>query len=221
MHLLRHRVLGHGLGQHLVGDLAQLLQHLVGQRLGDHTLVLHQVVHRLGVVALAPGFADDVAGRGGVLDHRLQVLGQLVPGRLVDQQFGDRGGLVPAGRVVVLGGLVQAELAVLERADELGRVDDTALQRREDLAAGQQLDVDAERRVDLPGQPGDAHLQALQVGAGLDLLLEPAGHLHAGVAARQGDHAERRVDLVPQLLATAVVEPAVDALEVQPERHRA
>jgi hypothetical protein len=54
---------------------------------------------------------------------------------------------------------------------------------------------------------------------GLDLLLEPARHLHAGVAAGHGHHAEGRVDLVPQLDAAAVVEPAVHALEVQAEGH--
>ena len=151
------------------------------------------------LVRLAPGFADHVARGRGVLDDRLQVLRQLVPGGLVDQQLRHRRRLVPAGRVVVLGRLVQAELAVLEGPDELGRVDDAALERGEDLAARQQLHVDAELRVDAAGQARDAHLQALEVGDRLDLLLEPAGHLHAGVAARHRHHAERRVDLVPQL----------------------
>jgi hypothetical protein len=109
--------------------------------------------------------------------------------------------------------------AVLEGADELGRVDHAALQRREDLAARQHLHVHAQVGVDLAGQAGDAHLQALQVGDGLDLLLEPARHLHAGVAAGHGHHAEGRVDLVPQVDAAAVVEPAVHALEVHAEGH--
>jgi hypothetical protein len=116
--------------------------------------------------------------------------GQLLPGGLVDQQLGHRGRFVPAGGVVVLGRLVQAQPPVLEGADELGRVDHAAFQRREDLAARQHLHVHAQAGVHLARQAGDAHLQALQVGHGVDLLLEPAGHLHTGVAAGHGHHAE-------------------------------
>ena len=83
----------------------------------------------------------------------------------------------------------------------------------------QQLHVDAELRVDAARKTGNAHLQALEVVDLLDRLLEPAGHLHAGVAHRDGHQIEGRVHLLPQLHAAAVVEPGVHALEIEAERH--
>ncbi len=127
---------------------------------------------------------------------------------------------MPAGGVVVLGRAVQAELAVEIGADELGGVDHAALQRRENLAGRQQPHVDAELLIDAPGETRDAHLQALEVVDLLDRLLEPAGHLHAGVAAQERHQIEAVIDLAPQLEPAAVVHPAVEALEVQAERHR-
>jgi len=190
MDLLRQRILGDRLGEHLGGLVAQRLDDRVRQRPCHHLLVADQILHRVGVRLLAPGLADHVAGCRGSLDDRLEILRQLLPGGLVDQQLRHCGRFMPAGGVVELRGLVQTEAPILEGSDELRRVDHTPLERREDLAAGQHLHVDPEVRVDAAGQPRDAHLQALQIGHRIDFLLEPAGHLHAGVATGQGDHAE-------------------------------
>ena len=50
-------------------------------------------------------------------------------------------------------------------------------------------------------------------------LLEPAGHLHAGVAAQERHEIEAVVNLAPELEASAIVDPAVEALEVEAERN--
>ena len=57
---------------------------------------------------------------------------------------------------------MQAEAAVLVRADELRRVDHAALEGREDLAARKELHVDAEARVDLARRPGMRILRPLK-----------------------------------------------------------
>ena len=92
---------------------------------------------------------------------------------------------MPAGGVVIFGGPLQTELAVEIGADEFGGVDHAALERGEDFAGREQPDVNAERLIDAPGEAGNAHLQALEVVHLLDRLLEPAGHLHAGIATQE------------------------------------
>ena len=87
--------------------------------------------------------------------------------------------------VVIFRGPLQPELAVEIGAYEFGGVDHTALQRREDFAHRQQPDVNADRLVHAPGEAGNAHLQALEVVHLFERLLEPPGHLHAGIAAQE------------------------------------
>ena len=95
------------------------------------------------------------------------------------------GAALPEARIVVVRrDLVEAELLVVVGADPLGGVDRAALQRRIDVAARDLLRHEAELLQHLAGKAADAHLQALQVGDGLDLLAEPAAHLRAGVAGR-------------------------------------
>ncbi len=147
----------------------------------------------------------------------LRSAGRLSQARFVDHEFGDGGGLVPASGVVVLGYLLQAELPVEERANEFGRIDDAALQRREDFTSGKQTHVNAKLLIDTPGEAGNAHLQTLEILDLLHRLPEPAGHLHAGVATGDRHQVEALVGLLPQVQAAAVIEPAVDALEIQPE----
>src|SRR5215213_5290270 len=105
---------------------------------------------------------------------------------------------MPAGGVVELCRTMQAELTVEERADKFGCVDHAALQRGKDFAGGKQPHIDPKRLVDAPGQPWDAHLQASEVFHLLDRLLEPAGHLHAGVAAEEGHKVEAIIRLAPE-----------------------
>lgn len=102
-------------------DLLQPCHYILGQRLGNDAFVLDQVGHGIGIDRFTPGMAFRHAGRRRGHDDRLLVLGQAIPHLLVDQQLGDVGGLTPAGGVVVLGRLVQAQTAVLIGADQTRR----------------------------------------------------------------------------------------------------
>jgi hypothetical protein len=73
--------------------------------------------------------------RGRRLDRLLVELGQLVPCRCIDHDVKLRAAFPECRIVVVLGDLVEAELLVVVGADPLGRIDDSALQRRVDLVA--------------------------------------------------------------------------------------
>ena len=65
---------------------------------------------------------------------------------------------------------------------------------------------------DVGGEADGADLEAFQVGLGLELAAEPAAHLHAGAAGHEGLEAEGGVELVPQRLAAAMLDPG-DMLE--------
>ena len=146
----------------------------------------------------------------GVLDDGLEVGRQLCPGRLVDGEFARGRGLVPAGGVVIFRDLVQAELAVEIGADEFGGVDHAAFERRENVARRQQLRSTPSSLIDAAGETGNAHLETLEVLDLLDRLAEPAGHLHAGIAAQERHQIEFVVDLAPQFETAAVVHPAIE-----------
>ena len=60
-----------------------------------------------------------------------------------------------------------------------------------------------------------------KVREGVDLLLEPASHLGPGVSGREGLETEFAVELVPELLAAAVVHPGVVLLRDQAAGHGA
>ena len=127
--------------------------------------------------------------------------------------------LVPAGEVVVLGDLVEAERQVHHRHRELGGVDGAELQRLEDFAGLQDLRLDAELLHDVGAQAEEAHLQTLEVVDGLDLLAEPAGGLGRDHAAEDGSTLYLRVQLLHELLAAAVAHPAQVLADLRAERH--
>ena len=84
--------------------------------------------HQASLITLqaAQAFSTIAFRSGGSLFHAALLMISSLDGR----------GLVPAGRVVVLGRAMQPELAVEEGTDEFGRVDHAAFQRREDFAGG-------------------------------------------------------------------------------------
>ncbi len=120
-------------------------------------------------------------------EDRLIVLRQVGPGLRVDEEVELGTAFPPAGVVVELGDLVEAELLVVVRADPFGGVDRALFERRIDVAAGDLLRHDAELLQRQPAGAADAQLEALQVGDRLDLLAEPAAHLRAGVAGAEAD----------------------------------
>jgi len=119
-----------------------------------------------------------------------------------------------------LAALVEPEGEVVVRADPLGGVYGPGLQGDEQLAAGEIDRGGTEPLQHLASQAGDAHLQSLEVGQAVDLLVEPAAHLDAGVARRLGDQAEAVIELGPELQAAAEIHPGVHLLGGQAEGHR-
>src|SRR5207247_9575710 len=73
----------------------------------------------------------------------------------------------------------------------------------------------------LAAEPGDPHLETLEVGHAVDLPLEPARHLRAGAPARARNQAEGLVDFLPEVEPSALVEPGVHSLGAEAIRHRA
>src|SRR6185437_5573783 len=94
------------------------------------------------------------------------------------------------------------------------------LQAGEDLAGRGRLRRRAESAIDLAAEAERADLQPLEIVEPLELAAEPAAHAHAGIAAHERLDAERRIELVPQPLPAAHMNPG-DVLERgEPERHR-
>src|SRR3546814_3039178 len=102
----------------------------------------------------------------------------------------------------------------------LGRIDGAGLQGRGNLAARQVHHVGACCLEHRASEAGNAHLEALEVLQGVDLLVAPAAGLHAGVARGEELAPEFTVDLVGDLPAAAELQPGVLLLRVAAERHR-
>src|SRR6185295_6155267 len=126
-----------------------------------------------------------------------------------DVERANRRAFPPAGVVVVLRDLVEAELLVVVRTDPFAGVDRALLERRIDVAAGDLLRYHAETLEDQAREAADAELQALHVVHRLDFLAEPAAHLAAGAAEDEGAELVLLVVLVDQLMPAAVIEPGV------------
>ena len=104
--------------------------------------------------------------------------------------------------------------------DEFRAVDHARLQAREDLGRRRGLRRGAEPAEHLAAEAEHAHLEAAQVGEALDVAAEPAAHAHAGIAAHERLRAERRIELVPQRLTAAGLDPRDMLVRREPERHR-
>ncbi len=74
-----------------------------------------------------------------------------------------------------------------------------------------------------PRRPSARHadLQALDVIQAVDFLVEPAAHLHGGIARRQRFHAVGCIGFVPQRLTAALAQPGVHFQGGEAERHAA
>src|SRR3569623_1593414 len=119
-----------------------------------------------------------------------------------------RGAALPPARIVeILGDLIEAELLVVVRSDPFGGIDRAYLQRRIDVAAGDLLRHHAEFLQRLAGPAADAHLEALEIVDGLDLLAEPPAHLATGIARDEAMDVEFLVaEFVHQRLAATLIE---------------
>ena len=180
---------------------------------GDHApqgLAVHGVVLRQHPV---------VGGLAGLRQDGLVGFRQLVPLLLVDDEVQHRAALPPARGIVVFRDLQEAELLVVVGADELGRVDGAALQRRIDVAAARS--AAAPRRAwpaPCPPSPPMRNFRPLRSSRPVDLLAEEAAHLGAGVAAGEPMCVEAGEDIVDDLLAAAEVPPGMLLAGVEAER---
>ena len=105
---------------------------------------------------------------------------------------------------------MQIQSFVLIGVDPLGRVDDAGLQRLKDLTDRQHLRDCAQPLQHPAAEAGDAHLQPFQVGDGPNLPVEPAAHLHAGVAGRELDPIEpSRVSRLQHGKTASFIQPGV------------
>src|SRR5262245_59368322 len=139
---------------------------------------------------------------------------------LVEAELGRGAGLVPAGVVVVLRGLVVTENHVVVWSDVLGRVDDPSFERGVDMARSQCNDGCSGFLDNFAAEAGDAHLEPLVVGDRRDLLPEPSAHFRGALAGWARHEVEGRVGLLPELEPVAVVEPGGHAVAVHAERDR-
>jgi hypothetical protein len=92
---------------------------------------------------------------------------------------------VHARIVVVLGSFVELQEVVVVRTNPLGRVDGAGDQVFIDLAARQRHRRCAQLGHDVAAEARNTHLQTRAGRQRVDFLVEPAAHLHAGVAAGQ------------------------------------
>src|SRR5690349_22194857 len=123
----------------------------------------------------------------------------------------------PAGIVVVLRNLVEAELLIVIGADPLGRIDRALLERGINVTAGNLLWDETELLQCLAGPASDPHLEAFEVVDRLDLLAEPATHLTTGIAAHHARQIVLLGELIHQLEAIAIVVPRVLLAGVETE----
>ena len=179
---LEQRILGRLLGRHRVVDLELLLQDRVGRLVELDVLLGLQldVVLRVAVDRLP----RHVGRRRfhGVGDDRPHLLRQRVVLGLVEHDLELLGVLVEALQHADLGHVREAEQPVGRRVVELGGVEQAAVHRRDDLAAGQRVDRGAHAGEHVDRDAHRAELEALEVLDLGDRLLEPAERLrrHAG-----------------------------------------
>ena len=112
---------------------------------------------------------------------------------------------------------MQAEGQVVVGADPVGGVDDVVLQGAEDFAAGQVNRGGAGAGEYFAAKTGHADLQAAEVFQAVDFLVEPAGHLHAGIAAWEWQNACGFVGLLPEFQPAAFIQPGVHFLGIHAE----
>jgi hypothetical protein len=150
--------------------------------------------------------------KGGILgghgDTRPVLGRQLVPVLAPEHDFVGRRRLMIAGEDDVFGDLVIAELVVGRRRDELGAVDDPALERGVNIRRRQHRRRGAERLQDVGPRPGGADLHALEVVEAGDLAVRMQEDLgRRDTDGGNGEIAFVAAERAPQLAAFAVEDP--------------
>ena len=89
-----------------------------------------------------------------------------------------------AGVVVIVRYLIEPHRYVRPRSDPLAGVDRAGFKRRHDVASRSEHDGGTHAAQHLAAKPRHAIPQDLEIRGTVDLLVEPAAHLHALVEAR-------------------------------------
>src|SRR5690606_26555784 len=76
------------------------------------------------------------------------------------------------------------------------------------LARRCQYDAGSQTTHHLTAKPRDAKFETLQIIQRTDFTVEPAARLHAARSGIEGQHAERRIGLLPERLPAAKLQPA-------------
>ena len=156
-------------------------------------------------------FADhgQIGCHGRFAYHLFEVVRQCIPGIQIDGAFEHCGRLVPRRGVVVVGYLVKAESQIVIRADPVRRIQHPGLHRGVDLTTRHIHRGHSDTVHGLASQARQTQFHALQIIERIDLFLEPATRLRTGIAYRERLEVVFGIDFVPQLLATAMVEPGI------------
>ena len=153
--------------------------------------------------------------------NRLVGFRQRTPLVEVDHHMHHAAALPPAGVVVDLGDTDEAELLVVVRTDELGRVDGAVLQCGIDVGVREVQRLDADARQNRPAERTDAEPQPLEILERGDLLLEPGAHLCAGGPGRDAVRVELLQRSVDDVAATPEHPPRQLMTGIEAERQAA
>ena len=148
----RQSTFGSGIGQHLLGNLAGLLQQVFRHR---HELraVAGNSSQGLRLQHLRLGQRTGMFGQTGVVDHGLQIGRQDLPNGLRHQQFRRAIGLVETRHQDIGGNARQAEIGVIHRPQQFHRINGAALQSRIDITGRDRLRHGPQTAVDLAAKP--------------------------------------------------------------------
>ena len=158
-----------------------------------------------------------IGQRRSTADCRLVGIWQSIPALQVDHVHQCNAAFPPAGVIIVIGDLVEAQPCIIIGADKLGSINRAFLQCLVDITAGKELRHGTNFFQDLGAQTADADLQTLHIFQRIDLLAEPAPHLRASVSSRKTDDVVLAVKCLQKLHAITLIEPCIGHALVEAE----
>src|SRR6266404_1283430 len=111
--------------------------------------------------------------------------------------------------VIKLGDLVKTKRQVVIGSDPFGTINGAGLQGAKDILTRQLYNRDTELCQSVATLAGQAEFQPLEILDGFYLATEPAAHLDTGIAGQKRLDAIFGIELVPQFLAAAEIDPTV------------
>ena len=153
-----------------------------------------------------------VLGRANHLDDAALRMCERIPYPQIKPRALARGRRVESGPVAVFGNGVKSEIKIAPRTDPLGGINGTFLEGIENLVAGKLYDVRTE--------PGESHVQTLEIFNASNLAIEPTAPLRSRVGAQMGLDIVLLGELVPKFLPASVEDPCVELGDGHAEGNR-